>query len=127
MANGEPLDYRIRLVTTIPNYGGRRWWFICPLSRDDGGSPRRVSKLYLPPGERYFGSREGYALTYEFLPGEWKIQQALCVYPCAIWATLSRIRPRFIGVLSRELERRNRAREYLTDAEVQKLTRRESQ
>jgi len=31
-ANGEPLDYRIRLVTTIPNYGGRRWWFICPLS-----------------------------------------------------------------------------------------------
>jgi len=34
---------------------------------------------------------------------------------------------RFIGVLSRELERRNRAREYLTDAEVQKLMRREPQ
>jgi hypothetical protein len=59
-ADGEPLDYKIRLVTTIPNYGGRRWWFICPLSRDDGGPLRRVAKLYLPPGERYFGSREAY-------------------------------------------------------------------
>jgi len=63
-ADGEPLDYKIRLVTTIPNYGGRRWWFICPLSRDDGGPPRRVAKLYLPPGERYFGRREAYELTY---------------------------------------------------------------
>ena len=26
--------------------------------------PRRVAKLYLPPGERYFGSRDGYGLTY---------------------------------------------------------------
>ena len=52
-------------MTTTPNYGGRRWWFICPLSRDDGGPPRRVAKLYLPPGEKYFGSREGYELTYE--------------------------------------------------------------
>jgi hypothetical protein len=41
-ADGEPLDYKIRLVTTIPNYGGRRWWFICPMSRDDGGPPRRM-------------------------------------------------------------------------------------
>ena len=63
-ANGEPVDYRIRLDTTRPNYGGLRWWFICPLVRQDGGPPRRVAKLYLPPGGRYFGSREGYGLTY---------------------------------------------------------------
>jgi hypothetical protein len=63
-ANGEPLDYRVRLVTTIPNYGGRRWWFICPLPRSDGEPPRRVAKLYLPPGGNYFGSREAYELTY---------------------------------------------------------------
>ncbi len=55
-ANGEPLDYRIQLVTTIPNSGGRRWWFICPLSHDKGVAPRRVAKLYLPPGEKYFGA-----------------------------------------------------------------------
>ena len=58
------MDYRIRLVTTEPTYGGRRWWFLCPLARNDGGPPRRVAKLYLPPGGRYFGSREAYELTY---------------------------------------------------------------
>jgi hypothetical protein len=63
-ANGEPVDYKVRLVTTTPHYGGLRWWFICPLVRRDGGPPRRVAKLYLPPGGKYFGSREGYGLTY---------------------------------------------------------------
>ena len=62
--NGEPVDYKVRLVTTTPHYGGRRWWFICPLVRNDGGPPRRVAKLYLPSGGKYFGSREGYGLTY---------------------------------------------------------------
>jgi hypothetical protein len=62
--SGEPVDYRLRLVTTRPTYGGRRWWFICPLVRRDGGPPRRVAKLYLPPGGRYFGSRAAYGLTY---------------------------------------------------------------
>jgi hypothetical protein len=51
-------------MTSQPTYGGHRWWFVCPLVRRDGGSPRRVAKLYLPPGERYFGSRDGYGLTY---------------------------------------------------------------
>ena len=50
----------VRLVSTRPNYGGRRWWFLCPLVR------RRVAKLYLPPGGRLFGSREAYGLTYAF-------------------------------------------------------------
>jgi hypothetical protein len=59
--SGKPVDYRVRLVTTKPNYGGRRWWFICPLLR---GPPHRVGKLYLPPSARYFGSREAYELTY---------------------------------------------------------------
>jgi hypothetical protein len=63
-ANGESVDYKIRLVTTTPNYGGCRWWFICPLVRRDGGPPRRVAKLYLPSSGKYFGSREGYGLTY---------------------------------------------------------------
>ena len=52
------------LVTTQPTYGGRRWWFLCPLARNDGGPPRRLAKLYLPPGGRYFGSRQAYGLTY---------------------------------------------------------------
>ena len=56
--NGERADCMVRLVSTRPNYGGRRWWFLCPLVR------RRVAKLYLPPGGRLFGSREAYGLTY---------------------------------------------------------------
>jgi hypothetical protein len=63
-ADGEAVDYKVQLVTTKPNYGGRRWWFICPIVRRDGGPPRRVAKLYLPSGSKYFGSREAYGLTY---------------------------------------------------------------
>jgi hypothetical protein len=58
------VDYKVRLTTTKPNYGGLRWWFLCPLVRPDGGPQRRVVKLYLPSGAKYFGSREGYGLTY---------------------------------------------------------------
>jgi hypothetical protein len=63
-ASGKPVDYQVRLVTSTPHYGGLRWWFLCPLVRRDGGPPRRVAKLYLPLGAKYFGSREGYGLTY---------------------------------------------------------------
>jgi hypothetical protein len=50
--------------TSTPHYGELRWWFICPLARNDGGPPRRVAKRYLASGGKYFGSREGYGLTY---------------------------------------------------------------
>lgn len=63
--NGVPMDYVVQLVSTVPTYGGRRWWFLCPIARADGGPSRRVSKLHLPPGARYFGSRQAYRLTYE--------------------------------------------------------------
>ena len=57
---GERVDCMVRLVTTRPNYGGRRWWFLCPLNG------RRAVKLYLPTRGRLFGSREAYGLTYAF-------------------------------------------------------------
>ena len=59
-ASGNPLDYRVGLVATQPTYGGRRWGFLCPLVRKDGGPPRRV----VPPSGKYFGSRQAYGLTY---------------------------------------------------------------
>jgi len=60
---GEPVDYdyKIQLVTTRPNFGGQRWWFVCPLL----GCGRRVLKVYLPPSGRYYGCRQCYRLTYE--------------------------------------------------------------
>ena len=64
MVNERPMDYMVRLVWTTLHNGGRRWWFLCPIRRDDGKDARRVGKLHLPPGEVYFGSREAYGLTY---------------------------------------------------------------
>ena len=69
------LDYKIELVTTPCNFGGFRYWFICPLrevryrytGRVVEGKPckRRVGKLYLPPSAKYFGCRHCYNLTYK--------------------------------------------------------------
>ena len=58
-------DYKVFLQTTRPNFGGLRWWFICPLSVNHQVCLRRVAKLYLPPGGRYYGCRYCYNLTYK--------------------------------------------------------------
>jgi hypothetical protein len=60
----EALSYRVGLTTTRPNFGGLRWWFLCPLLRRDVPCGRRVGKLYLPPAGRYFGCRRCHGLTY---------------------------------------------------------------
>jgi hypothetical protein len=49
---------RIRLVSTVPTYGGRRWWFQCPRTG------RRTPKLFLPNGGWHFRSRQAYGLGY---------------------------------------------------------------
>lgn len=58
------LGYQVQLVTTSCNYGGVRYWFICPLTLNQQACNRRVSKLYLPPGGKYFGCRTCHNLTY---------------------------------------------------------------
>ena len=58
-------DYKISLTTTPCNYGGVRYWFICPLSRNGVYCGRRVAKLYKAPGAVYFGCRHCYNLSYE--------------------------------------------------------------
>lgn len=58
--SGEQIDYRVRLQTTRPNYGGSRWWFTCPAA----GCGRRCRVLYLPPGGKLYACRTCYRLTY---------------------------------------------------------------
>jgi len=58
-------DYEVQLTTTPCNYGGVRYWFICPLSRNGVYCGRRVAKLYKAPGGDYFGCRRCYNLSYE--------------------------------------------------------------
>lgn len=49
----------IPLRATTPNYGGIRWWFLCPRCS------RRVSLLYKPSNLQWFLCRYCYELTYE--------------------------------------------------------------
>lgn len=56
--NGTPKDYRVWIEASACNYGGERWWWICPLSG------RRVVKLCLPPGATLFAARGAYRLAY---------------------------------------------------------------
>ena len=57
-------DYQVLAVSTVPHFGGRRWWWICPLMKSGVSCWRRVGKLYKPPGAVYFGCRQCYELTY---------------------------------------------------------------
>ena len=56
--SGEEVDETARLDVTRPHFGGVRFWFKCLRCG------RRVGKLYLPPGGRYFRCRRCYDLTY---------------------------------------------------------------
>lgn len=57
------IDYKVYLATTKCNFGGKRYWFVCPLSVDGKYCGRRVGTLY--SGGDYYGCRHCYNLTYE--------------------------------------------------------------
>ena len=60
----EDIEIPIRVQTTPTQFGGERRWFTCPLVADDAACDRRVGKLYLPPGGKYFGCRKCHNLAY---------------------------------------------------------------
>jgi hypothetical protein len=64
VADEEDVHIPVRLQTTPTNFNGERWWFVCPLIVGGVECNRRVSKLYLPAGERYFGCRHCHDLTH---------------------------------------------------------------
>jgi hypothetical protein len=55
----EHVDQQIHLVFTEPNFGGRRWWMICPFRGN------RVAKLYLPNWGDRFAGRRAWRLGYQ--------------------------------------------------------------
>ena len=57
------LDYKARISSTPCYFGGRRWWFICPLVVNGLICRRRVGSLHLDDG-KYFGCRHCLNLTY---------------------------------------------------------------
>ena len=58
-------DYKINLTTTPCYFGGVRYWFLCPFSRNGIPCGRRVGTLYLVPDRDYFGCRYCHDLSYE--------------------------------------------------------------
>lgn len=57
--HGLPVEQNIRLEHSEPNFGGVRWWFLCPRCKG------RVSRLHLPSHAYYFLCRHCYDLSYE--------------------------------------------------------------
>lgn len=57
-----PYEYQVPLTTTACALGGRRYWFICPLIKDNAPCNRRVGVIYI--GGKYFGCRHCYQLGY---------------------------------------------------------------
>jgi len=79
--NDKPREYRynVHVESTDCNYGGQRWWFICP------DCSRRCRVLYLPSDEIYFSCRICHNLTYESQQegksGWWALFTALTKMP----------------------------------------------
>jgi hypothetical protein len=106
------VDYRVTLTTTRPHYGGLRWWLVCPLAVNGVRCNRRVGKLYLPPGGRYFGCRRCHRLTYASCQEHDKRVDALRRDPALLQAAV--YGPRnltLLGLAARALEKDRRASE----------------
>jgi hypothetical protein len=58
------VSLRVGTEISLPNFGGQRWWFTCPLSVNGRVCQRRVGKLYLRPGSKFFGCRKCHQLSY---------------------------------------------------------------
>ena len=68
--HGRLVKQDIQLERTEPNYGGMRWWFLCPMCS------RRVSRLHLPSHAYYFSCRQCYDLSYESAQSSHKKSEA---------------------------------------------------
>jgi hypothetical protein len=58
------IECPIELQSTVPHFGGKRWWFVCPGIEGRETCDRRVAKLYFPPGAVGFACRHCHELTY---------------------------------------------------------------
>lgn len=91
--NREDVRFSVRLQTTPTQFGGKRWWFTCPLNVDGVACNRRVGTLYLPPGAKLFGCRACHRLTYRSCQQAHKAER--------LDATVESIRRRLTALLGR--------------------------
>ncbi len=60
----ENVRISVELAQTNTQFGGKRWWFRCPLAVRGFPCERRAMKLHLPPFAKFFGCRKCHELTY---------------------------------------------------------------
>lgn len=58
--NGQSVAYRVGLESRLCNFGGLRWYVVCPIC-----DRSRVLKLHLTPSGRYFDCGDCHDLTYK--------------------------------------------------------------
>jgi len=77
--NGEKtnLDYNIQLASTPCNYGGKRYWFICPLSTNGHYCGRRVGVLY--HFGKYWGCRHCGNIAYSDQAASKRYRGMVCI------------------------------------------------
>jgi hypothetical protein len=83
------VEQAITLVTLPRHYGGRQWFFVCPLTN------RRASVLWLPPGARQFASRHAW-------PGKVAYRSQFMTPLDRAYLGKERIKQRLIGGLDPE-------------------------
>ncbi len=83
------LDQRIHLVTLPRHYGGRQWFFVCPVTNG------RASVLWLPPGAQQFASRHAW-------PGQVAYRSQFMTAIDRAHLGMERIKRRLIGELDPE-------------------------
>ena len=66
------MHYKIKLVTTLCNYGGKRYWFECPITVEDEYCGRRIGVIY--SFGRLFGCRHCANVAYraQFESGKYR-------------------------------------------------------
>jgi hypothetical protein len=110
LGNQGPLDYFVETISTKCNFGGCRWWFVCPLVKDGIACKRLVRMLYLPLGARYFGCRACNNLTYRSCQEhDSRVDALLRLSPAEAMRFLARVdlRSRLLAIrASQQLKRR---------------------
>jgi len=56
------MDFKIPIATTSCNYGGKRYWFVCPLTKNEQYCGRQVGVIYSI--DKWFGCRHCGEIAY---------------------------------------------------------------